>query len=130
MIPSFRNTLALAAVAALAVSFVYTPSAMPKLGMCLFRRVTELPCPGCGLTRSFCAISHGDFAGAWAFHPFGFAFYALAVTLVLWPVVALWKPELEPRVLRSRVTWISLVLVLAGMFVFGGARLWSMARGA
>jgi hypothetical protein len=127
MIPSFRNTLALAAGAALAISFAFTPSSMPKLGTCLFRRVTELPCPGCGLTRSFCAISHGDFAGAWEFHPFGFAFYALAVTLVVWPFVARRRPELEAMILRSRFTWISLVLLLAGMFVFGGVRLWTLA---
>jgi hypothetical protein len=130
MSPSLRNTLSIAAGTALAISFVWTPSTMPKLGLCLFRRVTELPCPGCGLTRSFCAISHGDFPGAWGFHPFGFAFYALALTLVVWPLVAGARPELERRILGSRVTSIVGVLLLLAMFAFGGARIWTLVHAA
>lgn len=130
MTPSFRNTLALFAAAVLAVSFVYTPSTMPKLGVCFFRRVTDLPCPGCGLTRSFCSISHGEFAAAWGFHPFGFAFYALTLTVLVWPLVARRRPELETKILSARATWMSAVVFLLALFAFGGVRLWGLTHAA
>lgn len=35
------------------------------------------PCPGCGITTSFSATIHGDFAAAWTAHPFGPFIYAI-----------------------------------------------------
>ncbi|GEM_PF-845771 len=35
------------------------------------------PCPGCGLTTSFTALLHGDFAASWKANPFGPIFYVL-----------------------------------------------------
>lgn len=37
----------------------------------------QRPCPACGLTTSFSATVHLDFASAWRAHPFGLVFYAL-----------------------------------------------------
>ncbi len=39
--------------------------------VCAFKRVTGLPCPGCGLTRSWVAAVHGDLADSFAFHRLG-----------------------------------------------------------
>ncbi len=128
MTPSFRHTLSAAAGAVLAISFVYTPAEMPKLGLCLFRKLTQLPCPGCGMTRAFCAISHGEFAAAWGFHPFGFGIYALTVALLLWPWIANSRPELERRIFASRVTALAGVAFIAGIFVFGGMRIWGLVH--
>jgi hypothetical protein len=40
-----------------------------EIVLCLFRRITGLACPGCGLTRAFVALARGDLAAAIAFHP-------------------------------------------------------------
>lgn len=39
--------------------------------LCLFRRVTDHPCPGCGLTRSFVATAHLRLEEAFSQHLFG-----------------------------------------------------------
>ena len=39
--------------------------------VCPFRLATGLPCPGCGLTRSFVATAHGRIGEAFAFNLFG-----------------------------------------------------------
>lgn len=39
-------------------------------GICAYRRVTGLECGGCGLTRGFVALAHGDLRGAVQLNPF------------------------------------------------------------
>lgn len=40
------------------------PSAPERPVLCLFRLATGLPCPSCGMTRGFVALSHGNVASA------------------------------------------------------------------
>src|SRR5579885_584343 len=35
-----------------------------RRSLCLFRRLTGRPCPGCGMTRAFSRAFHGDIRGA------------------------------------------------------------------
>jgi hypothetical protein len=41
----------------------------PEFTVCALRRFAGLPCPGCGLTRAFLALSRGDLEAAIHFHP-------------------------------------------------------------
>ena len=101
-----RGWLSCGAAAALALSFLWSPSGLPGFDVCFFHRLTGLPCPGCGLTHSFCAISHGDFCAAWAYNPFGFLFYALAVILLLHPLLARRSAAYRRLVSRPSFLWI------------------------
>ena len=56
--------------------------AMPEL--CAARRIFGLPCPGCGLTRSFVSISHGQLARAWSFNPVSFLLYPFIFVQIPW----------------------------------------------
>ncbi len=38
-------------------------------GICPFRLVTGIPCPGCGMTRAVLAACRGDMTAAFAYHP-------------------------------------------------------------
>jgi hypothetical protein len=82
-LPRRGELLALAALTAVLIaSVVWRPADDGGLILCAFRRLTGLPCMGCGLTRSFCAIAKGEVARAAAFHPLGPAVFA--ATVVYW----------------------------------------------
>lgn len=51
-----------------AVSAWWRPSELPALTLCPFRALTGWPCPGCGMTRAFCALGHGDWRAALGFN--------------------------------------------------------------
>lgn len=68
--------------AVFAVSALWSPKDLPGFVLCPFRAVTGLPCPGCGMTRAFCAIGHGDFTSAVVFNPL--APFVFAAMLLVW----------------------------------------------
>lgn len=51
--------------------------------ICPFRLLTGLPCPGCGLSRSWSALVHGDLGEALAQHAFGPLLFALAIAALV-----------------------------------------------
>ena len=51
--------------------------------LCLFRRVTGVPCPSCGLTRSWQAAGHGRVRDAVRSHPLGPLTMAVAAWLAI-----------------------------------------------
>lgn len=84
--------LALLAGAMFLVSFISAPDTLPGIELCYFKSLTGMPCPGCGLTHSVCAISHGDLSGAWEYNPFGFFFYLIGLLLLTSPILYRWRP--------------------------------------
>ncbi len=68
--PTRRWHLRRAAVLAVMVlAAALGAAALP--GGCLAQLLLDLPCPGCGLTRSVAATAHGDWSAAWILHPLG-----------------------------------------------------------
>jgi hypothetical protein len=49
--------------------------------ICGFKNFTGLPCPGCGLTHSFCALGKGDIADAFVFNLLGPALFLALILL-------------------------------------------------
>lgn len=67
-------------------------------GGCLAHDVLHTPCPGCGLTRGFVRLAHGDLEGASKMNRLALAMFlvlALQVPWRLWVLAA--KPKLGPR---------------------------------
>jgi hypothetical protein len=53
--------------------------------ICMLRRLLDLPCPGCGMTRAFAALARGDLRAALGFHPWAPVVVAEAGTAwLLW----------------------------------------------
>ncbi len=58
-----------AGAAALLVLHEWTPSDGPGFTICPLRRMTGLPCPGCGMTRALAHLAKGEWSAAIHDHP-------------------------------------------------------------
>lgn len=72
-----------------------------SITVCIFKNVTSLPCPSCGITRSVLHILHGDFQAAGLMNPLGFVAAPAFITLPVW---------LLTDILRSKTTLAHLIL--------------------
>jgi hypothetical protein len=89
----------------LVASFAYAPFVQHGPIVCPFRLFFGVPCPGCGLTRSFCAMSHGDVAGAFSYHALGPCLYLallIGVPLLAWQALTRRRVPLLNEVLYAR----------------------------
>lgn len=53
------------------ISVLFTPPNGEYFSVCGFKSFTGLPCPGCGLTHSFCALGKGDLFSAFSYNLVG-----------------------------------------------------------
>ena len=60
-----KNPIAALALTAAALALLYIFGG----GLCIFRLLTGIPCPGCGMTRALAAVLRGELAAAFSFHP-------------------------------------------------------------
>lgn len=54
--------------------------------VCLLKKITNLPCPSCGTTRSVAAILNGDFGQAFLINPLGFIAISFLIIAPLWVI--------------------------------------------
>ena len=74
--------------------------------LCAFRALSGLNCPGCGLTRSFIALSHGDLREGWRFNPVGLLVYALVLLQFPYRAMRLLSPSVYVRTEpREQLLW-------------------------
>ena len=71
----------------LLTSSLYHPHELPSLISCLFKLLTGLSCPGCGMTHAFCGITHGEFLYAFQCNPISFAIYLLLIITGCYPLL-------------------------------------------
>jgi Protein of unknown function (DUF2752) len=99
----------------------------PLPATCLTRVLFHVHCPTCGLTRSFIAMAHGEWAEALRFHrlgPFLFAFVFLQVPVRAYAILRGIPPgRLLPRTLGRLVPWL-----IIGAFIVNWA--YDLATGA
>ena len=93
----------------------YTGLAIP----CLFRKVTGLLCPGCGVTGMCVALLHLDWRGAFSCHPVLF--------VLLLPLTAVFICSAAGSVQNGRfwfARWQNLILYVsvAALVIFGVVR--------
>lgn len=103
---------------------VYLPLlGVPLPPLCMFRFFTGANCPGCGLTRAFIHIAHGDLAGAWRFNPAAFLWFPIIAAQLpyrTWQISRVRRGL--PEFFDYRLLWC-LWLALGALFLQWGVRL-------
>lgn len=94
---------------------------LPLPDACTFRRVTGVPCPGCGLTRCFICLMRGDVARAWGYNPSGLLLFVVVAAQVPYRMLQLMRIRWQQEELRlatlTLVVWSLIALSLLGQWV-------------
>jgi len=124
--PSRQAALFLLAVLCVVflISILYYPPDSGYISICMFQDLTGLPCPGCGLTHSFCALAKGRLAVAFRYNALGPFIFLLAIGFWLRSAAVL-LGRMRPVVAFDRVArgvMLARVLLVA-LGVYGVGRI-------
>jgi hypothetical protein len=91
---------------------------VPLPGTCTFKQYVGADCPGCGLTRCFVSMGHGQLGRAWHFNPVGIAFFAMVAFQIPFRAIQLWRLNSDGAEIRLGWWGYSMMtLVLAALIV-------------
>ena len=106
------------------IAALWRPADEPSLILCPFRALTHYPCPGCGMTRAFCALAHFELWRAVRFN-------ALSPLLFVGAILA-WASAAATLLRIKRARWLLARLPrptpLAGKLMLALLLLWWAAR--
>ncbi len=91
--------------------------------VCPFRLVTGLPCPGCGSTRAWVAVTNGYLPAALAFNPFATVLLVAVVGFAGWRGASLVSSIPAPPIARIGRHPLTITLGIAWLA-------WGIARAA
>lgn len=83
---------------------------------CLFKRMTGLPCPSCGLTRAFHAASRLDISRAFTCHVLGPILYGGLIILL---ILALLRLLMNRKIIRLPAGMLRILLLLFFVLYIG-----------
>jgi len=93
-----------------------------EFAVCLFKKVTTVPCPSCGTTRSVMQLSHGNFLSAILINPFGILVGFVMIIAPIWISYDLIQKKetfyiaylkIETILRKRKVAIVLIVLVIA-----------------
>ena len=106
------------------ISIIYHPGGGNYFTICGFKNLTGLPCPGCGLTHSFCALGKGHLREAIGWNLFGPPLFLLFAALWVRAILVLLNRHRFPLAFDAFAERYRLVRWTAiGFAVFGVARI-------
>lgn len=95
---------------------------------CLLRIFTGLPCPGCGMTRSWVHLAHGDVLTAFEYNLFGPIGMVVAAGIVAYVGVALARRRPPERILSLVDPKVLLALIVVWL-AYSAVRMVSLGLG-
>ena len=123
----YHASLLIAALAVITVAAIFSVQGpevirVPALGnlpgVCLLKRTMNIDCPGCGLTRCFVSLAHGDFVAAWHFNPAGLFLFAIVLYQVPYRSFQIWQihrtdfDRCHGPWFTASIVWLMLILLL------------------
>lgn len=93
----------------------------PLPEVCQSKVLLGWDCPGCGLTRSFVHLAHGDIPASLAVHRLGWLVALLVAAQIPYRLWALHSPDGAP--LGERLPWIITITIVVLLFANWFARL-------
>jgi len=92
--------------------------------LCMMRRLMGIDCPGCGLTRCFISLAHGDLAAAWSYNPAGLWLFAIMAFQIPFRGYQLWRISRElPEVVLPWALQITFGILAIGLITQWAIRL-------
>lgn len=87
---------------------------------CVWKCATGLPCAGCGGTRAFSSLLHGDLSGAFALNPAAVAAVIVSLLVLLYAgIVVLFRLDpWRPSILRGKAWRFGLVGVFVANWIY------------
>ena len=104
------------------------------LQFCIFKQLTGVPCPGCGCTRAFFSLLHGDVGRALWYNPLAIVLTVGALALgiaTLYEILVLHRFPRHPDSLYSRLfrrrlpSWV----IVAAALLTAANWAWNIAKG-
>lgn len=94
------------------------PDIVNKESLCPVMRFYHIPCPGCGLTKSFILLYRGDLATSIYFHPFGIIIVCVLCLLLLLAVIDwIGNNNLFDKVIELTTFWQFLTILFAIQYI-------------
>lgn len=93
----------------LIAAFLWIAATLLGKGVCIYKRILGIACPGCGLSRSFLFILQGQFEEAWKLQPFAYGWIVFGILFLI------------DRYLfgKKEILWkVTLIILCAGMLLF------------
>jgi hypothetical protein len=107
-------------------SIIYRPAEADPNGeydtICGFKNLTGLPCPGCGLTHSFCEIGKGHVASAFAWNWLGIPLFLMMMLIwckALFILTRQYKPAFALDKLAARLKLLRLTAIAFAVYGVG-----------
>src|SRR5262245_27646137 len=102
--------------ALLAACFFYYPYVFGGPPLCPMALTLGMPCPGCGITRATCLLTHGRVAEALAFHPLAPFLLLYAGFLCGYKAVESWRGR-PPDLPAYKIGGVACLIVVGFWFL-------------
>ena len=111
-----RPAIFIAAASILGITLLLTMFEAPGIP-CFFKTVLQVPCAGCGLTRSLKAIWTGDLALSFRYHALGVPLFAACLSLLGLSIAGARYRQRAVEVLMTRQVWLAVLGALLAAWV-------------